>query len=101
IAGPSSFDGGPRYFTTNWQELRRVFLVQPGTASVRARVRASGKGQIELADVQFHAQPIDSYQTGALVRQLHPALRNGVVLESNVGIVNAAAVSKEDIDGDG
>src|SRR5207253_180060 len=46
-------------------------------------------------------QPIDPYQTGALVTQLHPSLRNGVVLESNFGIVNTAAVSKDDRDGDG
>lgn len=101
IPGPSSLENGPRYFTTNWQELQRVFLVQPGSATVRARVRCSGKGQIELADLQFHPQPIDPYETGALVTQLHPSLRNGVVLESNFGIVNTAAVSKEDRDGDG
>jgi len=101
IPGPSSLESGPRYFTTNWQELRRVFLVQPGSATVRARVRSSGKGQIELADLQFQSQPIDPYQTGALVTQLHSSLRNGVVLESNFGIVNTAAVTKEDRDGDG
>jgi hypothetical protein len=101
IPGLSALEYGPRYFSTNWQELRRVLLVQPGSATVRARVRASGKGQIELADLQFQSQPIDPYQTGALVTQLHSSLRNGVVLESNFGIVNTAAVSKEDRDGDG
>lgn len=101
IPSPSSLEGGPRYFTTNWQELRRVFLAQPGTASVRARVRGSGKGLIELADLQFYPQKIDPYETGALVTQLHASLRNGVVLESNFGVVNADALSKEDRDGDG
>ena len=101
LRGSSALENGPRYFATNWQELRRVFLVQPGSASVRARVRCSGKGQIELADLEFQRQPIDSYQTGALVSQLHPSLRNGVVLESNFGIVNKDALSKEDRDGDG
>ncbi len=101
IPGRSAFEYGPRYFTTNWQELRRGFLVQPGSASVRARVRGSGKGEIELAELEFRSQPIDRYQTGALVTQLHPSLRNGVVLESNFGIVNSSAVTKEDRDGDG
>ncbi|HMC11249.1 MAG TPA: hypothetical protein VKH44_08160, partial [Pirellulaceae bacterium] len=50
----SSLEFGPRYFTTDWQELRRVLPVQPGTASVRARVRGSGKGSIDLAELQFH-----------------------------------------------
>ena len=77
IPGPSALEYGPRYFTTNWQELRRVFLVQPGSATVRARMRASGKGQIELADLQFQSQPIDPYQTGSLVTQLHASLRHG------------------------
>jgi hypothetical protein len=101
IRGSSALENGPRYFTTNWQELRRVFLVQPGSATVRARVRASGKGQIELADLDFHPQSIDPYRTGALVTQIHPSLRNGVVLESNFGTVNKDAISKLDRDGDG
>src|SRR5439155_10520475 len=101
IRGLSALENGPRYFTTDWQELRRVFLARPGSASVRARIRGSGKGQIELADLDFRSQPIDPYQTGALVTQLHPSLRNGVVLESNFGIVNTSAVSKDDRDGDG
>jgi hypothetical protein len=101
IPSPSSLQGGPRYFTTNWQKLRRVFLVQPGAASVRARVRGTGKGTIEVANLQFYPQQVDSYETGAFITQLHASLRNGVVLESNFGIVNTAAVSNEDRDGDG
>lgn len=101
IAGRSSMEYGPRYFSTNWQELRRVFPVLPGTASMRARLRCSGKGTVELSELKFERASVEAYDTGAFVTQLHPSLRNGVVLESNFGIVNAEAVSKDDRDGDG
>src|SRR5207244_1336113 len=39
--------------TTDWQALRRVFPTQPGTASVRARVRGARKGTLGVADLEF------------------------------------------------
>ena len=54
-----------------------------------------------MADLEFRRKKIDPYETGALITQTHPKLRSGVVLESNLGIVNSELVSDEDRDGDG
>jgi len=96
----SSLSTGPDFSTTNWQRLRRVFPVQPGTATVRARVRASGRGEVQMADLEFRPRKIEAYQTGALIGQLYPNRRRGLVLESNRGIVNSERVTELDRDGD-
>ena len=44
----SSLVNAPANFPTFWQDYRRVFPVQPGTARVRARVRVSGEGEVLL-----------------------------------------------------
>ena len=44
---------------------------------------------------------MDSYQTGMLVDPTYASRRNGVVLESNFGIVDGDRISREDRDGDG
>jgi hypothetical protein len=87
--------------TTAWQDLHRFFPALPGAASVRVRIRASGQGQIQFAALTFRPTHIDPYQTGALITQIHPGTRTGLVLESNFGIVNNNLVSSEDRDGDG
>ncbi len=97
----SSLLSGPVQTTTNWQHFRRVFPVRPGTDSVRARLRASGQGEVHIASLEFRPVNVDSYQTGALISQLSPQLRRGLVLESNLGIINTDHVSSEDRDGDG
>ena len=91
----------PATSTTNWQEYRRVFAASPGAATVRARVRGSGKGSFWLADLNFLAVKVDGYQTGALISQVHPRSRAGLMLESNLGVVNGEVVSESDLDGDG
>ena len=54
-----------------------------------ARIGGGGRGQIGVADLEFRPKKIDPYETGALITQTHPKLRSGVVLESNLGIVNS------------
>ena len=87
--------------TTAWQELRHVFPAMPGAAVVRVRIRASGRGEIRLAGLSFRATHVDPYQTGALITQIHPGTRTGLVLESNLGIVNTGRLMRDDRDGDG
>ncbi len=101
IPGRSALDAGPSTTTTAWQDLHRMFPVMPGTAGVRARIRASGKGEIRLASLIFRPAQVDTYKTGALVTQIYPRNRAGLVLESNLGIVNLEQVSRDDRDGDG
>lgn len=101
IATRSSLESGPPTTTTNWQSYRRLFAVQPGTARVRARIRAAGRGQFWLANLVFRPARVDAYQTGALVSQIYPGLRRGLVLESNLGIVNTERLTTVDEDGDG
>ena len=79
----------------------KCFSVQPGSATVRARVRAAARAKSSWPIFSFSRNPSILTKQGALVTQLHASLRNGVVLESNFGIVNTSAVSKEDRDGDG
>ena len=98
---PSSLSSMSDAITTNWQTYRRVFPVRPGTASVGVRLRASGRGEVRVAGLEFRPLKIDTYQTGALYVQIHPRLRRGLVLESNLGIVNTGLVSNQDRDGDG
>jgi hypothetical protein len=101
IRGRNILATGPSTTTTNWRDLRRVFPALPGTAHVRVRIRASGRGQIHLGALTFQPTHIDPYQTGALITQIYPGSRNGLMLESNLGIINADRVSNEDRDGDG
>ena len=81
--------------TTNWQSFQKVFPAQPGTASVRARIRASGRGEVLLSDLTFRPIKVDAYQTGALITQPHAKTRTGVVLESNHGIEIGRASCRE------
>ena len=97
----SSLVTGPQFSTTEWQEYQRVFPTRPGTASVRARVRASGRGEIGLANLEFRPRRVDAYLTGALISQPHPKSRGGVMLESDQGIINTSLMTQEDRDGDG
>lgn len=97
----SSLETGPPTTTTNWQSYRRLFAVRPGTARVRARIRAAGRGKFWLADLEFRPARVDPYRTGALVSQIYPGLRRGLVLESNLGIVNTEMLTNVDEDGDG
>ena len=101
IPTPSALATGPSTSTTNWQTFHRIFAPQPGAAQVRARIRADGRGEFRLADLQFRPRKIDPYQTGALISQIYPRNRRGLVIESNLNIVNAGRISKEDRDGDG
>ena len=101
IEVPSALESGPGVSTTNWQSFRRIFAVRPGTASVRARVRADGRGEIGIADLEFRPIKIDTYQTGALIEPMYPKLRKGLVLESNLGIVNTELLTESDRDSDG
>ncbi|MEY2877996.1 MAG: hypothetical protein RLZZ15_376 [Verrucomicrobiota bacterium] len=97
----SSSYTAPATSTTNWQEYRRVFAATPGAATVRARVRGSGKGALWLADLDFRPVTVDTYQTGALISQIHPRNRAGLILESNLGVVNRELITDNDRDGDG
>jgi len=76
--------------------------VLPGTAHVRARIRASGKGEIRLAALVF---PAFRRSTPIRPERWCPSSilgnRAGLVLESNPGIVNTGLVSPDDRDGDG
>jgi hypothetical protein len=101
IAGPSALATASSATSTDWQTYRRLFAARPGTARVRARIRAEGRGVFLLAGIEFRPLKVDPYQTGALVSQIHPRNRRGLVLESNLGIVNRERVSSEDRDGDG
>ncbi|MDO8543040.1 MAG: hypothetical protein Q7S40_21555 [Opitutaceae bacterium] len=98
---PSSLLRGNRFATTNWQSFDRVFPAQPNTASVRARIRARGRGTIKIAGLSLQPTKIDSYQTGALIAQPHAKTRVDVVLESNFGIQNPQVITTADRDGDG
>ena len=91
----------PATSTTRWQQYRRVFPPCPGAAHIRARIRAAGHGDLWLQDLQVRPVEIDPYQTGALISQVYPRDRKGLVLESNLGIVNSGLLSAEDRDGDG
>lgn len=101
IPAPSSIARGNPFVTTEWQAFQRVFVVRPGTASVRARIRATGRGVVAVAGLEFRPKKIDPYETGALITQPHAKRRQGVVLESNFGIVNRELLSDDDRDGDG
>ena len=91
----------PTQVTTDWQTLRRVYPTMPGTASVRARIRGTGRGEFWLSGLQFQPKKVDAYATGALISQIYANRRNGLVLSANLGIVNEDAVSKLDRDRDG
>ncbi len=86
---------------TTWLTFRKLFPVRPGTARVRARIRADGAGEFLVSGLEFRPAKANAYETGALIMQGHPKLRKGLVLESNLGIVNTARVTEEDRDGDG
>jgi len=73
----------------------------PGTASVRARIRGTGRGEFWLGNLQFRPGKIDAYETGALISQIYANRRRGLVLSANLGITNEDAVSKIDRDRDG
>ena len=75
--------------------------MRPGTASVRARLRAVGRGEFRVADLALRSVPPDPYQTGRLITQIYPFGRRGLVLESDHGIVNRRLLSTADLDGDG
>ena len=98
---PSSLLRGNRFATTNWQSFDRVFPTLPNTASVRARIRARGRGTIKVNQLEFFQTKIDPYQTGALISQPHAKTRVDLVLESNFSIVNPEQISTADEDGDG
>jgi hypothetical protein len=101
IEASRAIKSAPSSTTTDWQSFRLVFPVLPGAASVGARIRASGRGEIVVADLEVERTKIDPYQTGALVSQPHPRTRTGVVIESNLNIVNTELLSDQDRDGDG
>lgn len=87
--------------TTSWQTFTRVFPVLPGTATVRARIRAEGRGEFRVADLVLRNVSPDPYRTGRLITQIHPFRRRGLVLESDHGIVNRHLLSTDDADRDG
>ena len=91
----------PEAGTTSWQTFSRVFPVLPGTATVRAQIRAEGRGDFLVADLVLRSVPPDAYRTGRLITQIHPFRRRGLVLESDHGIVNRGLLSTGDVDGDG
>lgn len=101
IPAPSALATGPSTSTTNWQIFHRIFAPQPGAAMVRARIRADGHGEFRLADLEFRPRKIDPYQTGALISQIYPRNRRGLVIESNLNVVNPEMISRQDRDGDG
>jgi hypothetical protein len=97
----SALEGFTNTTTTNWQRYRRVFAAQPGTAAVNVGIRGAGKGEIRIENPELKAVEADTYQTGVLYSPIHPRLRRGLVLESNLGIQNIGLLSEEDTDGDG
>lgn len=101
IKGRSSLQNAPESFTTNWLHHRRLFSALPGTATVGLLVRCHGKGGILLSDPEITSEHVSTYETGALIDPLYASKRNGVVLESNFGVLNRTLVSREDRDGDG
>lgn len=101
ILGRSSLAIGPTQVTTDWLPVRRVFAAAPGAASVRARIRFSGRGEILVGHMDFNRKTIDPYETGALYSPIYPNRRRGLVLSPALGIVNTAEVSRLDRDGDG
>ncbi|MGP8243961.1 MAG: hypothetical protein ACLQVN_05525 [Bryobacteraceae bacterium] len=101
IASRSSLPTAPGTAAPGWLAYDRFFAAPSGTASVRASIRGTGHGVTKVADLVFRAAQVDSYQTGALISQPYPTGRRGVILESNLGIVNPELVSDEDRDGDG
>ncbi|MPY91085.1 MAG: hypothetical protein GEU99_24620 [Luteitalea sp.] len=101
IPGPSSLATGPTQFRTDWQRVRRVFPVRPRAARVRARLRASGRGEVWIANLEFRPTNVDAYETGALISQVYPNRRRGLVLDANHGVVNRERIAREDRDGDG
>ncbi len=84
---------------TGWETVRRIFPVRPGTASVRARLRGAGRGELWLGNLEFGPRKVDPYQTGALISKVGP--RNGLVLSANLGVLNRERIAGEDRDGDG
>ena len=86
---------------TTWLTFRKQFPVRPGTVRVRARIRADGAGEYLVSGVAMKRVKADAYETGALITQGHPKLRKGLVLESNLGIVNTERITEADRDGDG
>jgi YetA-like protein len=101
LQSPSALAAASSTTTTNWQAFHRILAPQPGAAQVRARIRGDGHGEILIAGLEFRPRKIDPYETGALVSQIHPKNRRGLVIESNLNIANPEMVSKEDRDGDG
>ncbi len=99
-AGTSLLKSSPLFVTTDWQRFSRAFPARPGTSHVRARLRASGRGELHVADLELRPVRVDPYQTGALITQLSPQRRSGLILESNLAIENTELVSREDLDGD-
>lgn len=92
------------YVTTEWQSIERVYVAQPRTFSVRVRLRGwtgARKGVLLVGKLEFGSKTVDPYQTGALITQPHAYRRQGIVLESNFGVINHDLVSAEDRDGDG
>lgn len=101
IPVPSSLATGPTQFRSDWQNVRRAFPVRPGTASVRARLRASGRGDVWVSDLKLLPKSVNPYETGSLIWQIYPNRRRGLVLDANHGVVNRERMTKEDRDGDG
>ena len=79
ISAPSPLALGNPNVSTEWQSFRRLFVVRPGTANVRARIRGTGRGTISIADLEFGPKQINAYETGALITQPHAKRRQGVV----------------------
>ena len=101
IPAPSTMAQVSWVGTTDWQSLHRVLPAPARTASVRARLRLWGQGEVLAGNLEFRPTQVDPYTTGALITQPHPDALAGVVLESNHGIVNRELITTEDRDGDG
>src|SRR5581483_9388943 len=78
LPSPNALASGPSTSTTNWQTFHRIFAPHRGAAH----------GEILLANLEFRARRIDAYRTGALISQIYPKNRRGLVIESNLNIVN-------------